>query len=169
MVYEKVAKLSESFFNKDKQVHFWESMNPSLRGFIELCQSNEDWTISSDESPDLFKDIAVAIPKITTYPLKLTEAEDIIHTLIPILSSMSFGNCMSSLIWMDNQSDDDIGWSVLIYMECIKLSRLNSHELNMESKNLVERIESIVRFENKVSLFKRGNVFTNIKNSNNRG
>jgi hypothetical protein len=145
---------------------FWESLKPNLGDFIDNCEKAENWTNQYSDIPELYNNISETIPALANFQANESETREIIYKLISILTSMPFGDCIMSLVHLDNMSDGDLGWSIIIYMEALEISEQEDHELSLESKNLVERIEMIVNFDRYVNLFKRGRVFDKISKKN---
>jgi hypothetical protein len=145
---------------------FWESLKPNLGDFIDNCEKAENWTNQYSDIPELYNNISETIPALASFQATESETREIIYKLISILTSMPFGDCIMSLVHLDKMSEGDLGWSIIIYMEALEISEQEDHELNLESKNLVERIEMIVNFDRYVNLFKRGRVFDKISKKN---
>jgi hypothetical protein len=153
-------------FTPKHKKEFWESIKPNLSDFIDSCEKAESWTNNYSEIPDLYNNISETIPALASFEATESETREILYKLISILTSMPFGDCIMSLVHLDKLSNGDLGWSIFIYMEALEISEKENHELNLESKNLVERIEMIVNFDRYVNLFKRGRVFDKISKKN---
>ena len=151
---------------KDLQADFWSSTSPDLRQFVEHCDSLEDWTYHYSDMPETYEKIEKIVNDLAKVEPKGESSRDIIHNLIPLLSSIGFSSCMHALIWLDDMSKrrngDGLGWSVIIYIEAIALSSTDN-KLKVEAKNLVERLELILDFHIKCRLFVRGDILLKLK------
>jgi len=141
-------------FTPDAQNAFWEEMQPDARACLDLFESKERWPYRYDEFPELFVQMAEALPKVVDLPVDET-SQAVLIRLIPLLSSMPFRQCIFAIHWLNHQSrDSPIGWGALCYLEAVNIANnAQEHEYFGMSKALVDRMATVMRTRKIIGLF----------------
>lgn len=138
---------TELFFSPIVQDAFWGCLDPDVRNFLDSFEIKESWTYEYNELPDMFAQISKALPKVVELPPS-KETKNLLHDLIPLLSSMPLRQCVSAIAWLDGhiQSEGEVGWGVVCYIEAANIYRAKSNdELFLQSKIVYERIQIMLR------------------------
>lgn len=154
---------SLNFFTPEIQKEFWSELDPDLNLFIDYCKDQENWTYGYNELPETFVELASSLPKVANISVNSEQSKEIIHALIPLMSAMQYGPFLSSYAWLDNQTNDALGWGNLVYIECVALSDDKTHSLYLMAKNIVERINVGLEFDACCKLFTRGDLMLKLK------
>ncbi|MFK4132068.1 hypothetical protein ACI2KR_07195 [Pseudomonas luteola] len=134
------------FFSPSMQNAFWSSLDPDIQDFLDEYEGREDWTHRFEELPSMFIETANMLPEILKLPLN-REATQIIHMLMPILSSMPLRQCVTAVAWLDGNSEQQAGkgWGMMCYMEANRIYTSSPDSpVFLHAKILYERIRLIL-------------------------
>lgn len=148
------------FFSPQTQDAFWASFHPDIRALLSETESRETWTYSYDELPGLFTTLAGALPRVVEQPLD-DASRSVVRTLIPLLASMPFRQCMAGLAWLDARADPegDEGWGVVCYVEAANIEAGSAPVLEGDgaiapyARIVVERVRMLIRCRIAAELF----------------
>lgn len=149
--------ISVNLFTQSGQDEFWSAVKPDIREALELFEHGETWTFHYDELPDLFTEMARALPSIVTLPLSDAHRA-ILRNLIPLLSTMPFRQCVFAIAWLDGhaEGDDNPGWGVASYAEAVNICNKESTETNpiyAHAKVVRDRVRILMRFKISADMF----------------
>lgn len=143
-------------FSPEAQDAFWGEMHPDTRACFDLFEKKETFTYQFDELPELFLNMATALPDVALLPVDV-KSQDILVKLIPLLSSMPFRQCVFSVHWLNEQAKDSpIGWGTLCYLEALNIiNNLKDHPHLAYAAVIVERITAIMRVNKAIGLYEQ--------------
>lgn len=143
------------FFSPTMQTLYWSNLDPDIQQFLDEYERREDWTYRYDELPSLFVDTARLLPRVINIPLN-RDAIQIIHMLMPILSSMPLRQCISAVAWLDTNSESQAGkgWGMTCYMESSRIYfSIKDSPVYLHAKLLYERIRIMLHTSLSSKLF----------------
>lgn len=143
------------FFSPTMQNLYWASLEPDIQIFLDEFEGREDWTYRYDEFPSLFVETARMLPRVIHIPLN-REAMQIVHMLMPILSSMPLRQCISAVAWLDTNSESQAGkgWGMMCYMESSRIYfSMKDSPVYLHAKILYERIRIMLHTSLSSKLF----------------
>jgi hypothetical protein len=141
-------------FNPEAQSAFWEEMQPDARACLDFFESKERWPYKYDEFPELFVQMAEVLPRVAGLPVD-ESSQEILVTLIPLLSSMPFRQCIFAIHWLNHQAGESpIGWGALCYLEAVNITNNSQdHQYFGMAKALVDRMATVMRTRKIIGLF----------------
>lgn len=140
---------------EESQAEFWRHIQPDIKIALEYLEKAESWTYYMEELPTLFNSTSQALPAVANIPLEKPDHQ-VVHDLISILAVMPFRQCVYALAWMDANSESDIGWGMVCYMEAESISSEMDYydeSLYLCSRIIDERIKALVILDVAAKLF----------------
>lgn len=150
-----MPSISEQYiFTEEVQDEFWASLTPNIKAAIKNLEAAEHWSYKLDEFPLLFQSLTDSLPDIVTLPVD-DKTRTVIHSLIPLLSSVPYRHCLFAIHWLNSKSiKSPIGWGTYCYLESINIvSHGDSHEQYAMAKVLVDRVTTVSRLRMSFNLF----------------
>lgn len=145
----------DNIFSPDFQKKFWAELDPDLRFFLDEHEKKEDWTYKYNEIPSAFIELSSALPRVAVLPPS-DNTKQILHQLIPILSSLPMRESLTSIMWLDRsiKNEGDMGWGVVLYMESAQIYHNNKDsDIFLQSKVIYERIRTLVQSSLSLEIF----------------
>lgn len=140
----------------EMQDAFWGALDPDMRTYLDNFESREHWTYRFEEMPELFIEVARALPTVVDLPAT-GATEQLLRDLIPLLAAMPLRQAVAAIIWLDHRSSsgpDTPGWGVICYREAVAMTFDNpSDPLHLEAKMLYERIRMLMQSRVATTLF----------------
>lgn len=147
----------ESFnhlFSPQAQDAFWGAMDPDTRACFDLFEQKETFTYQYGELPELFMNMANALPDVAVLPVD-SRSQSLLISMIPLLASMPFRQCVFSVHWLNDQAKESpIGWGTLCYLEALNIVNNDEGNPNHDmARVIVERITAVMRVRKAMGLF----------------
>lgn len=149
-----MANPSSELLHPETQKEFWKHIDPSVFQMFVAFESQEDWTYTYDELPELFIKTAESLPEIASFPLD-TNSQKVAHALIKILASMPLRECLFALTWLDSHDgNSELLWGEACYLESERvLKDTNNQEMHVYANILSQRVKIINKSRIAISIF----------------
>ncbi len=140
----------------EMQEAFWGALDPDIRAYLTAFEAKEGWTYHFEEMPELFIEVARALPGVVDLPLT-PQTQQLLRDLIPLLAAMPLRQAVAAIVWLDNRAarqPQAIGWGVVIYREVAWITfEAPEDPLYAEARTLFERIRVLMQSRVATALF----------------